>query len=196
LWAKYFFNTNEFPLISDNSDARHRREIILSFPHQFEDGKNADPELLSKIINDEEEMSGILNLVVNSLKVIYNSKKIHLQSTISQRRAKAELTADPISAFLGTGEWVAASTTNHAKEYITKDEFYGEFTKFCNNHKLHVLSYDSFAKKLKKEHGLLNGRKIEDDGNNGNKTKKITIWFVKRLTDEEKEAKNEDEEEV
>ena len=56
LWAKYFFNTNELPIISDNSDARHRREIILSFPHQFEDGKNADPELLSKIINDEDEM--------------------------------------------------------------------------------------------------------------------------------------------
>ena len=30
---------NELPIISDNSDARYRREIILSFPHQFEDGK-------------------------------------------------------------------------------------------------------------------------------------------------------------
>ncbi len=194
LWAKYFFNTNELPLISDNSDARHRREIILSFPHQFEDGKNADPELLSKIINDEEEMSGILNLVINSLKVIYNSKKIHLQSTISQRRAKAELTADPVSAFLDIDGWIAASTTNQAEEYITKDEFYGNFTKFCNDHKLHVLSYDAFAKKLKKEHNLSNGRKIEEDGN-GNK-KKITIWFVKRLTDEEKASKKDDEEEV
>ena len=192
LWAKYFFNTNELPIISDNSDARHRREIILSFPHQFEDGKNADPELLSKIINNEDEMSGILNLVINSLNVIHNSKKIHVQSTISQRRAKAELTADPVSAFLDTEDWV--ESTNHAEEYVTKEAFYGEFMKFCNDHKLHVLSYDPFAKKLKKEHNLSNGRKIEED-DNGNK-KKTTIWFVKRLPDEEKAAKKEDEEEV
>jgi len=192
LWAKYFFNTNELPIISDNSDARHRREIILSFPHQFEDGKNADPELLSKIINDEEEMSGILNLVINSLKIIHNSKKIHIQSTISQRRAKAELTADPVSAFLDICSWVPS--TNQGEEYITKDEFYEEFTKFCNDHKLHILSYDAFAKKLKKEHKLSNGRKIEDD-DNGNKTK-VTIWIVKRLTHKEKAAKKEDEEEL
>ena len=135
-----------------------------------------------------------MNLVINSLKVIYNSKRIPLQSTISQRRAKAELTADPVHAFLDIDGWIAASTTNQAEEYITKDEFYGNFTKFCNDHKLHVLSYDAFAKKLKKEHKLSNGRKIEDDGN-GNK-KKITIWFVKHLTDEEKAAKKDDEEEI
>ena len=170
LWAKHFFNTNELPIISDNSDARHRREIILSFPQQFEDGKNADPELLSKIINDEEEMSGILNIVVNSLQVIHNNKKIHTKSTISQRRAKAELTADPISAFLDIGGWITASITNQGEEYITKDEFYGEFTKFCKDHKLYVLSYDAFAKKLKKEHNISNGRKIEEDSN-GNKRK-------------------------
>ena len=65
----------------------------------------------------------------------------------------------------------------------------------CNDNKLHVLSYDAFAKKLKKEHKLTNGRKIEDDGK-GNKNKKVTIWFIKRLTDEEKTAKKEDEEEL
>jgi hypothetical protein len=140
-------------------------------------------------------MSGILNLVINSLNVIYNSKKIHTQSTISQRRAKAELTADPVSAFLDNGGWVAASITNQAEEYVTKDELYRDFFQFCNHNKLHVLSYDAFAKKLKKEHKLSNGRKIEDDGSNGNK-KKITIWFVKRVTDEEKVAKKEDEEEL
>ena len=194
LWAKYFFNTNELPSISDNSDARHRREIILSFPHQFEDGKNADHELLSKIINDEDEMSGIFNLVINSLKVIHNSKKIHVQSTISQRRAKAELTADPVSAFLDIGGWVESTNINQAEEYVTKDALYEYFTKFSNEHKLYVLSYDVFAKKLKKEHKLSNGRKIVDDGN-GNK-KKITIWFVKRLTDEERAVKKEDDEEI
>ncbi len=90
------------------------------------------------------------------------------------------------------GCWVPS--INQAEEYITKDAFYEDFTKFCNDHKLHVLSYDAFAKKLKKEHNLSNARKIEEDGN-GNK-KKITIWFVKYLTDEEKASKKDDEEVV
>jgi putative DNA primase/helicase len=91
LWAKYFFNTNELPIISDNSDARHRREIILSFPHQFEDGKNADPELLSKIINDEEEMSGILNLAINSLQVIHNNKKNTYKINNKREKSKGRI---------------------------------------------------------------------------------------------------------
>jgi hypothetical protein len=41
--------------------------------------------------------------------------------------------------------WVAASITNQGEECITKDEIYEEFIKFCNDHKLHVLSYDAFA---------------------------------------------------
>ncbi len=143
-------------------------------------------------VSEEEEMSGILNIVIDSLKTIHENKKIYVNSTISQRRAKAELIADPVKAFLDIKGWTAS--TNQAEEYVTKDVFYKDFTKFCNDHKLHVLSYDAFAKKLKKEHELLNGRKIEDDSN-GNKTK-ITVWFVKHITDEEKTAKKEDEEEV
>ena len=44
-------------------------------------------------------MSGILNIVLDSLKTIYENKKIYTNSTINQRRAKAELIADPVKAF-------------------------------------------------------------------------------------------------
>ena len=136
-------------------------------------------------------MSGILNIVIDSLESIYENKKIYTNSTISQRRAKSELIADPVKAFLDMNGWTPS--TNQEEEYVTKDAFYEDFTNFCNCHKIHILSYDAFAKKLKKEHELLNGRKIDDDGN-GNK-KKLTIWFVKHLTltDEEKAAKNNDD---
>ena len=58
----------------------YRREILLAFPFQFveeldEEQQNdpniriADPFLLDKIINDEEEMSGILNIVLRLIKI-------------------------------------------------------------------------------------------------------------------------------
>ena len=47
----------------DNSDARYRREIPLSFPNQFE-GTKDDPDLLKKL-STEEELSGIFNIIVH-----------------------------------------------------------------------------------------------------------------------------------
>ncbi len=61
IYAKQIFNANQLPTTSDNSDAHYRREIIIPFPRQFE-GKNEDPNLLNKIITNEEEMSGIFQL--------------------------------------------------------------------------------------------------------------------------------------
>ena len=94
IYAKQIFNANELPTTSDNSDSHYRREIILSFPNQFE-GENEDPNLLNKFITNKEEISGIFNLVVNSMRTIVNRNKIHVHaSTISQRRAKAKLIQD------------------------------------------------------------------------------------------------------
>ena len=48
---------------------------------------------MNKIIQDEEEMSGIFNLVVNSWEIITKNNEIHINAaTIKQRRAKAKLT--------------------------------------------------------------------------------------------------------
>ena len=48
LYAKLFFSANKIPETEDVSDAYFRREIIISFPNRFEDGRGADPNLLKK----------------------------------------------------------------------------------------------------------------------------------------------------
>jgi phage/plasmid-associated DNA primase len=37
LWAKQFFSTNEMPEMMDFSDGHYRREVVISFPYQFEE---------------------------------------------------------------------------------------------------------------------------------------------------------------
>src|SRR5215213_11395590 len=37
LWAKLFFSTNEMPEMMDFSDGHYRREVVISFPYQFEE---------------------------------------------------------------------------------------------------------------------------------------------------------------
>jgi putative DNA primase/helicase len=170
LFAKQIFSANEMPNISDNTDARYRREIPLSFPRQFE-GKNQDRNLLKKIINNEDELSGIFNLVVNSLRVITKNNEIHVNAaTIKERRAKAKLTQNPIKAFL---EDALAKEPND-KDFETGDDLYDAFYRFCKYHKLHILGSDMFSEILGREytHILKKDRKTIDK-------RKITIWKCK-----------------
>jgi putative DNA primase/helicase len=69
LYAKLIFSTNKIPETEDESDAYFRREIILSFPNRFEDGKGADPNLLNKLTT-EEELSGIFNVLAIALRTL------------------------------------------------------------------------------------------------------------------------------
>ena len=98
--GKLFYSGNRIPTIIDDSDARFRREIYLSFPYQYEEGRNADPRLLEKLTTDEE-LSGIFNIFMIALRTIQRNDRIYLnQKTIQARREKHELLKDPINAFL------------------------------------------------------------------------------------------------
>lgn len=167
VWAKHFFNANELPRTSDNSDAHYRREIIITFPIQFQ-GKNEDPNLLNKLTT-EEELSGIFNLIVNSMRTIVNRNEIHVNaSTISQRRAKAELIRNPVKAFLND----ALAKEPEQEDHETSDDMYETYSRFCNSHKLYLLGSDTFSESLRKEHGLKKERITIDK-------KRKTVWRCK-----------------
>ncbi|HSF51241.1 MAG TPA: phage/plasmid primase, P4 family [Nitrososphaeraceae archaeon] len=170
LHAKPIFAANKLPTTADNTDARFRREIIIDFPNQFQDGINADPDLLNKIVNNEEEMSGIFNLVVNSLSTITKNNKIHINAaTISQRRAKAKLIQDTIGSFLDDA--LAKEATD--KDFETSDDMHAAFMRFCLYHQISGPGYDKFLEdlneKYKKKYDLEKGRKKTPEG-------KKTIW--------------------
>src|SRR5215208_2247249 len=168
--AKQVFNTNELPNIPDNTDARYRREIILYFYRQFE-GSTQDRNLLKKIVNNEEEMSGIFNLVVNSLRTINKNNEMYVNaSTIKERRAKAKITQNPIKAFLED----ALAKEPSEDDYETSDDLYDAFFRYCKDNKLHIIGSDAFSEILGKEytHILKKDRKIID-------RKRKTVWKCK-----------------
>jgi phage/plasmid-associated DNA primase len=53
--------------MTDSSDGHYRREIVVSFPNQFEEGKNANPNLKYELTS-EEELSGIFNVLMSALR--------------------------------------------------------------------------------------------------------------------------------
>jgi P4 family phage/plasmid primase-like protien len=197
LWANKILSCNKLPKSSDEGDGHYRREIHLPFPFQFveqkdEDQKDdpnvkiADPFLLDKIIKDEDEMSGILNIALDALQSVYENEKIHTNSTISQRRERAELIADHVKGFYNENCKVLLDST----EYETKDDLHKAFLKFCQCKKLQIVSRKKFFDQLKEEYGTNEGR-AEIEGENGKKHRPWVIFNIQLLTDEEKKKRDE-----
>jgi len=175
LHAKLFFSANKIPLILDDSDARFRREIYLSFPYQYEEGRNADPRLLEKLTTDEE-LSAIFNILMIALRNILKNDRIYLnQKSIQERREKHELLKDPISAFLK----IAVADDSVPSDYIIKDDFHNAYVKYCKFHSLPIQSKEEFGKILKQVHKVEEGR----ESKNGKNGKRNTIWKGIKLSE-------------
>jgi len=133
-------------------------------------------------------MSGILNIVIDSLKTIYEIKKIHVNSTISQRRVRAELISNPVKAFYDENCIIPSDPAAYEKG----EDLYDVFVKFCNIKKSYILSYKEFIKKLKKEHDAAEGRvRIQDK--NGKERRIRVLFNIRLLTDDEKKKRDEEE---
>ena len=120
LHPKLVFSANQIPSIDDDSDARFRRERLLSFPYQFEEGKNADPNLLEKLTT-EDELSGIFNILMKALRNIHKNNRIYVnQKTIQERREKHELVINTVKSFTEN----ALSISIYGEDYVTKENLY------------------------------------------------------------------------
>ena len=171
LHPKFFFCANTIPSITDNSDARFRRQVIITFPNQFEEGKNADPKLLEKLTT-EEEKSGVFNVLMKALRTIQKNDIIYLnEKTIQERRQKDEFVSDPIGAFIKDA---VAKDSVYNDDYTTKEVFYNAYKNFCKYHRLPIESEENFGKILKNIYNFEDGRKTI------NKIRK-TVWLGVKL---------------
>lgn len=171
LHVKLIFNANQLPISPDNSDAHFRREIILSFPNQFE-GEKEDPDLLKKL-STEEELSGIFNIIAIALKRILEKQKIHInEKTIKERREKAELIYDSVGSFLKDA--VAEDSTE--SDCVTKDDFHIAYSRFCKFHKLPVEQKETFGKILKQKYNYQDGRETKGERKTKWKGTRLNKW--------------------
>jgi P4 family phage/plasmid primase-like protien len=165
LWAKLFFSTNEMPEMMDFSDGHYRREVIISFPYQFEEvrtprekadielaiktGSNkrvADPTLKDKLTTPEE-LSGIFNaLMIPLQKIVTENKPLYMDAkSIEERRKKHEIIVDPVRAFF------AEATEYDQDGKVHKDKLYVAYRRFCKHHKLPVEGMENFGRLVKRK---------------------------------------------
>jgi P4 family phage/plasmid primase-like protien len=155
--TKLLFSANEIPLTEDETDAFLSRLIIINFPNQFL-GNKADPHLIHKLIT-EEELSGLLKIVLRRLSRVLKEGISTASSSIDENYEKYILSSNPVRAFF---EGAIEYDNNRA---ALKSEVYQAYSKFCNAKKLAAESEQSFSRKLKKEFGL-NDMQIRDENGN------------------------------
>lgn len=146
IYAKLFFNANSIPLTYDDSDGAIRRQTILSFPNQFEVGKNDDPRMLEKLTT-EEELSGIFNILRLALKRILKNNTPYLkQKTIQEKRERLELMNNSVKFFMDEA-WDVENSTEF--DNITKMDLYTAYEQFCRYNKIYPESIEKVGKILK-----------------------------------------------
>ena len=83
--------------------------------------------MLDKLTN-EEEVSGIFNVLIIALRTLLKSNGIYLnEKTIEERRAKSERAVNPVKAFIA--EAVAEDSTE--SNYVIKADLFASYIKYC-----------------------------------------------------------------
>jgi len=108
---------------------------------------------------------------MKALRNIQKNNRIYVnQKTIQERREKHELVINTVKAFTEN----AVSISIYGEDYVTKENLYQAYLRFCTFYKLPIESKVKFGKSLKKIYpSLEEGRDSSEERN--------TIWKGIRL---------------
>ncbi len=122
-FSKLFYSANQLPEVLDSSDAWFRRWKITEFTQEFEKEK-CDPDLPVKLTTPQE-LSGILNLVIKTLKELIARGKFAHDDDIDATRESWILKADHLRRFID------AMLEPEPGADTPRQEIYDAYTKWC-----------------------------------------------------------------
>lgn len=140
-FAKMFFSANELPEIHDDSDAMFRRFMITEWTQQFI-GVNKD-NMLKKILRDEDELSGILNIMIRTALWLEKTQKFRYEQSVDELRVEWKERADPVQNFLNN------RVKYEPEPIISKNVLYAEYTKFCRERNIIPRDFRGFNTRVK-----------------------------------------------
>lgn len=149
-YAKLLFSCNKVPEAYDDTSAFFRRWIIMVFPNKFE-GENRDPYILGKITSPEE-LSGLLNLVLASLKRLLEKGRFSYSKTTEELKEDYIRKSSPIAAFLMDCIEVDVDA------FIEKKALFKVFAAYCRGRSLPIVTETTFFKNLPQHIGVIDLR--------------------------------------
>jgi putative DNA primase/helicase len=164
-FAKPIFSANEVPASRDETDAFHRRAVIIKFPNQFKDGDEKTDLNLDKKLQTPEELSGLLNLAVIGLQFLLTQGKFTNELPTEQKRLEYMKMSDPVQYFCRL--FVKEDFSN----VVTKDAVYNYYIKLCHALKKRPTSSNWFSQSFKRSVSFAEDTTARDD-----EGKKHRVW--------------------
>ena len=140
-YAKMFYSCNQLPEINEDTDAAFRRFIITEWNQQFlgnDDNKNLFNELTT-----EDELSGILNLLIHKARQILAQQKLSYEQSTEELRMGWKERANPIQRFS------KERLCDEKNSIAIKSEVYTAYVDWCKSHQINPKNESQFTKKLK-----------------------------------------------
>lgn len=158
--AKLIFSCNELPELGENSHAVYRRLIVIEWNQQF---TNDDPKhkINSNLINElttEQELSGILNLLLPYVQKIRNNGRMTFDENVSKLRDIWAQKSDPIGTFLDS------CVEQDFETKTSKASIFQVFQKWCIENKITPKKERAFNSKVSQKfsimstHGRIEGK--------------------------------------
>jgi P4 family phage/plasmid primase-like protien len=163
--AKMVFGCNELPIIYDTKSGMWERWILLNFPYKFVEkervGENQyhklrDDDVIEGIINNNSEMSGILNWALEGYYRLANQKRFSYKKTPEQTKAIWLRKADSFESFI-----LDCCDFDYNYE-ISKDDLRRTYSQYVSEHKLRIKNDKHVARSLG-EKGITDIRKKGSD---------------------------------
>ncbi|CDI04942.1 DNA primase family protein [Candidatus Nitrosotenuis uzonensis] len=146
--ARLFFSANRLPKLNDNSDGAYRRFIVTEWKVKFRSevdgiGQKKNPNLKFELTT-EEELSGILNLLIKVRKRLVSQKRLTYERSIAEMREEWQKKSDPIPKFIE--ECLVEDIEALAPKKITQIIY----KRWCKKYNIMPESQATFNKELKK----------------------------------------------
>ena len=139
--AKMFYSCNQLPEINEDSDAAFRRFVITEWNQQFfgdADNKSLFVELIT-----EDELSGILNLLIHKARVLLVRQKLSYDQTTEELRMGWKERAEPVQLFC------KEHLVKKENSIAIKSEVYSVYVQWCKDHKIIPKNEGQLTKKMK-----------------------------------------------
>ncbi|WP_161625191.1 phage/plasmid primase, P4 family [Halosimplex carlsbadense] len=150
--AAMFFSGNEPPTFEEKTPALKGRLYPIEMPDRFteepDDGnRDADPKLAEKIVTDDEEMSGLLNLAIQGAQsLIENGGAFKMPESPDERMDMYEAASDPIRRFVMDYLEEATST-----DKTLKDDVYDVYAAMCREEDERATSQNIFKQEVSQQ---------------------------------------------
>jgi len=131
-YAKMLFSANKVPQSPDDTDAFHRRWILITFPYKFTENpeganeKQKDPKLRQKL-DTEEVKSAMFNRAIKGLQRLLERGQFSYNPSTSEARKKWERQARPVKAF------VQDKLETGKDKWEEKKTVYAAYKKYCHD---------------------------------------------------------------